>query len=176
MFTKKQWERGTLRKTWIIRFWTASITYTRQFGARAEKSWFLNQKYSGLLNIIKSEHVFYSIASLSCSKPCPKPWFFRKSSMGTLEKSQIGPEFSRLPSLWLRKHWFHRNCSSGTPQGGQPLQYAKNQRFWTRNQAFRAKITRIGRFWMPLSTWRLRKSGRFSVDFRDFADFARYGP
>ena len=30
MFTKNQWARGTLRKTWILRFWTASITYTRQ--------------------------------------------------------------------------------------------------------------------------------------------------
>ena len=69
-------------------FLFATITYTRQFEARAEKSWFLNQKCSGLLKIIKSEHAFYSIASLSCSKPCSKPWFFRKSSMGTLQKSQ----------------------------------------------------------------------------------------
>ena len=73
MFTKNQDLRGTLWKTWIFMFWTATITYTRQFEARAEKSWFLNQKCSGLLKIIKSEHVFYSIASLSCSKPCPKP-------------------------------------------------------------------------------------------------------
>ena len=67
--------------------------------------------------------------------------------------------------LVASKTWinFHRNCSSVTPQGGQPLQYAKNQRFWTRSQPIRAKITRIGRFWMQLSTWRLRKSGPFSV-------------
>ena len=39
---KNRYIRGTLRKTWIFMFWTATITYTRQFGARAEKSWFLN--------------------------------------------------------------------------------------------------------------------------------------
>ena len=78
MFTKNRGARGTLRKTLIFMFWTASTKYTRQFGARAEKSWFLNQKCSGLLKIIKSEHVFYSIASLSCSKPCPKPCVFSK--------------------------------------------------------------------------------------------------
>ena len=88
LFTKTRYIRGTLRKTWIFMFWTATITYTRQFGARAEKSWFLHQKCSELLIIIKSEHVFYSIASWSCSKPCSKPWFFRKSSMGTVQKSQ----------------------------------------------------------------------------------------
>ena len=63
-----------------------------------------------------------------------------------------------------------------TTDAGQPLRYTKNRRFWTRNPPIRAKITRIGRFWMQLSTWRLRKSGSFSVDFRDFADFARWGP
>ena len=71
----------------IFMFWTATITYTKQFEARAEKSWFLNQKYSGLLKIMKNEHAFYSIASLNCSKQCSKPRLFRKSSMGTLKKS-----------------------------------------------------------------------------------------
>ena len=88
MFTKNRGARGTLRKTLIFRFWTASITLARQFGARAEKSWFLNQKCSGSFKIIKSEQLFYSIVPLCCSKPYPKPWFFGKSSMGTLEKSQ----------------------------------------------------------------------------------------
>ena len=88
MFIKNRGARRILRKTWIFRFWTASITSTKQFGARAEKSWFLNRKSSGPIKIIKSEQLFYSIASCWCSKPCSRLRFFGKSSMGTLEKLQ----------------------------------------------------------------------------------------
>ena len=86
--TKNRHIRGNSRKTAILSSGTVSVSSTRQFDAGTEKSLFLTRKSSGSVRIVKNEHLFERITPCCCSKPCPKPWFFGKSSMGTLEKSQ----------------------------------------------------------------------------------------
>ena len=70
--TKNRSTRGNCWKTVIFSFGTASITSTRQFGAGAEKSWFLTRKSSGPLEIAKTEHLFWQSTSCWCSKQCSK--------------------------------------------------------------------------------------------------------
>ena len=86
--TKKRFPWGNCWKIVIFTFWTALITRKMQLVAGPEKLWFLSRKSSGSLKITKILHLFQQFTSLWSSKSRSESWFFGKSSMGTLQKSQ----------------------------------------------------------------------------------------
>ena len=112
--TKNRSAPGNCWKSVIFTFWTAPITSTEQLVAKPEKSWFLMRKSSRSMKITKTEQLFRSFTSWWSSKSCPESWFFGKSSIGNLQKSQkchgkidthlVIPEKTVIFTFWTASH------------------------------------------------------------------------
>ena len=143
MFTKNRGARGTLRKTLILRFWTASITYTRQFGARAEKSWFLNPKCSGSLKIIKKWTGFLLNRLAMLLKTVSKTVIFRKILDGDPRKIAKCSLKIDIYEVLCEKHEF--SCSERLRshiRSNSKLEL-KNHDFWTKNVPDCSKSSKV---------------------------------
>ena len=110
-------------------------------------------KSFGSLKITKIQHVFRPFASFWSSKSCPESWFFGKSSMGTLQKSQKCHEKMICLRQLLKNRDFH------VLNGFDHTLEAIGGRNW-KIVIFDAKIVRIAQnqrteqlFWLFTSCW-----------------------
>ena len=83
-----------LQKAMIFSSGTLPTMLKRRFASEAEKYTILIEKCSGSGKIAENRCIFSRIVSCNAAEHGPKSWFFRKTSMGTLEKSSKVHEIS----------------------------------------------------------------------------------